>query len=277
MEEVHLWRGTPEQRALRHSCRKSGQFAYFEQQLGYPEWRGRAVLDFGGNQGNLLLDPACKIRARDYYCLDVIKEAVEEGRKQFPEAHWIHYGRYNCSFNPDGLIDLPIPEMGIEFDFILAFSVFTHTSREEMHDLVEQLRACLAPGGTLAFTFIDPHHLSWPATYQGNNLQWRLDAVRKADPAADVAGLLEKTRDAAWCALVDGTQLHVNSSGIGSGSVQDVMTYHIFYTPAFLQQEFPDATILPPVKGEMHSCCIIRRRSSPGIDRDAIPSRYQIE
>jgi 2-polyprenyl-3-methyl-5-hydroxy-6-metoxy-1,4-benzoquinol methylase len=151
MEEVHLWRGSAEQRALRFQLARSGQFAYFNQQLNYPDWSGKAVLDFGGNAGNLLLDPNSVIRPEEYYCVDVIREALQEGCKRFPQAHWIHYDRYNCSFNPDGVPDLPIPDMGIEFDMILAYSVFTHTTREEMNDLVEQLRAQLAPGGALAF------------------------------------------------------------------------------------------------------------------------------
>src|SRR5262249_25278195 len=160
MEEVHLWRGTPEQRSLRSSSRKFGQFHYFDQQLGHPDWTARVVLDFGGNQGNLLVDSNNRIRPQDYYCVDVIKEAIDEGRRQFPEAHWVHYDRYNCSFNPEGTVDILIPELGIEFDFILAYSVFTHIARKEMHDLVGQLRARLKPWGTLAFTFIDPHHSS---------------------------------------------------------------------------------------------------------------------
>src|SRR3954462_372092 len=115
MEEVHLWRGSAEQRARRAQASKSGQFAYFNQQLDYPNWSGQAVLDFGGNAGNLLLDSDETIRAEDYYCLDVILEALEEGRKRFPQAHWIHYNRYNCSFNPEGIDNLPIPEMEVEF------------------------------------------------------------------------------------------------------------------------------------------------------------------
>ena len=34
-----------------------GQFAYFDLQLSHPPWRGRRILDFGGNTGNILKDP----------------------------------------------------------------------------------------------------------------------------------------------------------------------------------------------------------------------------
>jgi|GEM_PF-2040881 len=88
MEEVHLWRGSAEQRALRSQLGKTVRFAYFNRQLDYPDWSGQAVLDFGGNVGNLLLDPDCTIRPEDYYCVDVIQEALEEGRKRSRQAHW---------------------------------------------------------------------------------------------------------------------------------------------------------------------------------------------
>src|SRR5687768_243092 len=116
IEEVHLWRGTPAERALRSELVKSSQFAYFNEQLDCPDWNGKRVLDFGGSKGNLLLDPSCTIRHQDYYCVDVVSEAIDEGRRTFPEAHFVHYDRYNRSFNPHGVIDLPIPRLGVEFE-----------------------------------------------------------------------------------------------------------------------------------------------------------------
>lgn len=260
MEEVHLWRGSAGQRALRSQSGKSGQFAYFNRQLDYPDWSGQAVLDFGGNVGNLLLDPDCTIHPEDYYCVDVIQEALEEGRQRSPQAHWVHFNRYNCSFNPEGINCLPIPDMGIAFGMILAYSVFTHTTREEMKDLIEQLQARLAPGGALAFTFIDPHFTAWPETYEGNNLKWRLERAHEMNPSVDVDGLLEQSRGAAWCALVDGTELYVNGNGVWRNEAQICMTYNVYYTVEFLQREFPLAAIRPPVNGEMQHCCIIRKK-----------------
>ena len=259
MEEVHLWRGSAEQRALRSKLGNRGHFGYFNQQLDYPDWSGQPVLDFGGNVGNLLLSPDCVIRPEDYYCADVLQEAVEEGSKRFPQAHWIHFNRYNCSFNPEGIKGLPIPDMGIEFGMILAYSVFTHTTREEMKDLVKQLQARLAPGGALAFTFIDPHYKTWPETYKGNNLKWRLERAHEMNPTVDIEGLLEQSTGAAWCALVDGSELYVNSNGNWRNEAQTCRTYNVFYTVDFLRREFPQAAIRPPVNGEMHHCCIIRR------------------
>jgi len=248
IEEVHLWRGSPEQRALRSQLVKATQFAYFDEQLEHPDWPDKRVLDFGGNKGNLLLDPSCTIRHENYYCLDVVSDAIDEGRKAFPDANLFHYDRYNCSFNRDGAVDLPVPDLGVEFDFILAYSVFTHTTWEETTDLVEQLRARLAPGGALAFTFIDPH---WQS-----NLRWRLEKRNSADL---VEGLLAQSRDAQWCSLVNGTDLYVNSSGTWSDQTENCITYNVYYTEQFLYEQFSNARIKKPVNGEMQHCCEISR------------------
>jgi 2-polyprenyl-3-methyl-5-hydroxy-6-metoxy-1,4-benzoquinol methylase len=247
IEEVHVWRGTPEQRSLRGQALKSTQFAYFDAQLDHPDWSSKAVLDFGGNRGNILYDPDCKIRQQNYYCVDVIRDAIEEGSKSFPDAHWAHYDRYNCSFNPKGVVDLRVPDFGREFDVILAYSVFTHTTLEEMHDLVGQLEAKLAPGGTLAFTFIDPR---W-----NQNLRWRLE---RSNPEVDAGRLLDRCRDARWCSLVDG-ELFIESNGQWVGETEACMTYHVFYTEGFMRARFPHATIRPPVNGEMQHCCIVQK------------------
>ena len=243
---------------MRALSEKSGQFAYFDQQLDHPDWREKVVLDFGGNTGNLLLDSHGAIRSENYHCLDVLRDAVDEGRRRFPRAHWFHYDRYNCSFNPEGIAGLPIPDMGGGFDAILAYSVFTHTTRQEMRELVNELLARLAAGGVLAFTFIDPHYRSWSHEYEGNNLQWRLEKVREMNPELNVPELLEKGRGAVWGALVDGSDLYVNSNGAWNHQARACMTYNVFYTVAFLQREFPGATIRPPVNGEMQHCCIIQ-------------------
>jgi len=259
VEEVYLWRGSDAQRALRSMWGKSGRFGYFSQQLGHLDWSSKVVLDFGGNEGNLLMDDNCTIRPENYCCLDVIREALELGRQRFPQAQWVHYNRYNCSFNPEGKKDEPIPDLAQDFDVILAYSVFTHTTREEMHCLVEQLHGRLAPGGMLAFTFIDPHFRAWPQTYRGNNLQWRLEKTHLANPGLDVAGLLEKSRRAAWCSLVGGSELYVDSNGSWHDEAKKCLTYNVYYSAEFMQQEFPEVTILRPVSGEMQHCCVMRK------------------
>src|SRR5205085_4957165 len=84
-------------------------------------------------------------------------------------------------------------------------------------------------GGALAFTFIDPHFEPWPETYRGNNLKWRLERVRETNPAVDLNDLLERSRGAAWCALVDGAKLYVDDDGVRDDGAQTCMTYNVYY------------------------------------------------
>ena len=120
---------------------KTGQFTYFSLQLGESDWSGKYVLDFGGNIGNMLRDPNSTIEEERYWCIDVVKESVESGKAAFPKAHWVFYDRYCFFFNPHGISRLKLPEFLQSFDYVVAYSVFTNTSRTDMLDLVDQLRS----------------------------------------------------------------------------------------------------------------------------------------
>ncbi|MBA3495180.1 MAG: class I SAM-dependent methyltransferase [Gammaproteobacteria bacterium] len=133
------------------------QFSYFDQVLEHPAWKG-SKLDFGGNIGTFLVGAGDSIEHDDYWCIDLNEAVIEQGRLTFPRGHFVHYNRYNSQFNPNGVRDLRIPNCGVKFDMILAFSVFTHIDRVEMLELVGSLRSMLAPEGVLAFTFCDPRY-----------------------------------------------------------------------------------------------------------------------
>ncbi len=136
----------------------------------------------------------------------------------------------------------------MQFDFILAYSVFTHTHLDELKELVAQLQQQLEPDGTLAFTFIDPH---W-----GGNLRWRLQQRNSVDR---VEALIAESRGAQWCSLVNGTELFVNSSGNLALQTEDCVTYNVYYAEEFMREQFPQATIRKPVNDEMQHCCILQR------------------
>jgi len=161
---------------------KSGQFAYFDAQLDAPRWRGARVLDFGGNCGNFLADAGDEVRAEDYWCLDVSREALAEGARRHPRAHWVHYDRHHVRYNPHGRPRLPPPDLG-PFDFILAYSVFTLMLEHEVRELVAALRRMLAPGGVLAFSFVDPEYRAFRKTRVMSNVEWRLDVAGHCDTA----------------------------------------------------------------------------------------------
>ena len=244
---------------------KTGQFTYFSQQLGEHDWRSKNVLDFGGNIGNMLRDPNCTIDEERYWCLDVVRESIERGREVFPKSHWIFYDRYSFFFNPHGAKQLKLPEMETLFDYVVAYSVFTNTSRADMLDLVSQLEERLADGGALAFTFIDPNYHSWPDRDARNNLVWRLDREIYLESEKgntldiDVQGLAERAKSAEWFVLVNGEDLYLETEKIRHYEPQEQRTYHTFYTVGYMKSLFPRAKILPPVNDEMQHCCVLRK------------------
>lgn len=238
--------------------RKTRQFTYFAQQLGDSIWRGKDVLDFGGNVGNMLRDPNSTIDVERYWCLDVDGEAIANGRKSFPQAHWVWYNRYCFFFNPGGLPHEKIPELPQRFDYIVAYSVFPNTLATDMMDLVSQLSGLLKKGGKLAFTFIDPHHRSWPDRYDGDNLLYRLEKVRVEENSdIDVAAAANKARNSKWCVLVNGKDLYVETEDIRPCEQQQQVSCYMFYTVDYMKQLFPGATIQPPANNEMQHCCIL--------------------
>ena len=243
---------------------KTGQFTYFAQQLGEANWRGKNVLDFGGNIGNILRDPNSTIDHDRYWCLDVVPQSIEKGRAEFPEAHWIFYDRHCFFFNPSGVEELDLPRLEKAFDFIVAYSVFTNTPRKDMLQLVTQLEKRWAPRGALAFTFIDPHYHPWPDRYRANNLVWRLEREiflegEKGNTLdIDVRALSERARDASWFVLVNGEDLYLETDHVPRYEPERQRTFHTFYTVNYMRSLFPHATILPPANDEMQHCCVIR-------------------
>ncbi len=236
-------------------------------QLGERDWRGKYVLDFGGNIGNMLHDPNSTIDEERYWCLDVVQESIEKGRAAFPKAHWVFYDRYCFFFNPFGVCDLALPIIQQPFDVIIAYSVFTNTPRSDMLELVAQLTDRLAENGALAFTFIDPHYHSWPDRYPANNLVWRLEreicleSEKGNTLAIDVPALAERAKDSEWFVLVNGEDLYLETEDVGSYEPERQRTYHTFYTVDYMRSLFPHAQILPPANDEMQHCCVIRKHS----------------
>jgi hypothetical protein len=243
---------------------KMGQFTYFSQQVGEAVWSGKNVLDFGGNIGNLLRDPNSTIDEERYWCIDVVRDSIEQGQSHYPKSHWIFYDRYCFFFNPHGAPNLAIPNLDQRFDYIVAYSVFTNTARTDMLQLVNELEGMLAKGGVLAFTFIDPFYCSWPGQYEGNNFQWRLEREIELEREQgrtlniDTLDLAQRAQHADWCILVNGEDLYIETEDIKPYEPERQRTCHVFYTEEYMKKLFPHATMLPPANNEMQHCCVVK-------------------
>jgi 2-polyprenyl-3-methyl-5-hydroxy-6-metoxy-1,4-benzoquinol methylase len=257
-----------------HISAVRGQFYYFDHQLDHPDWTGKRVLDFGGNVGNILLDPGCQIEPADYWSIDVVQESIDQGQARHPEAHFVFFDRYNRAFNPTGTVGLPIPDQGIQFDFILGLSVFTHVSKAETVEYADRLLGFLTDDGKAAFTFIDPWwtpppgHADEFADAGGHsssacNLQWRLERHSRYKPEMDVAGLLERAEASTltWATLVNHDELHLDPDDDGMAEDTRSPNYDTFCTTDYMRELFPGGQIVEPVAPVRQHCLILRKQS----------------
>jgi SAM-dependent methyltransferase len=249
--------------ALPVSIRET-QFCYFHEVLEDPDWKGSQLLDFGGNIGGFLVGAGDRVNHEDYWCLDLNQDVIEQGGCKFPYAHFCHYNRYSSQYNPHGIRNLPIPDLGLEFDIIVAFSVFTHTHRNEMLELVDQLRSKLATPGVLAFTFTDPSYdrsISDPKLPSGSDVRKILTWQQAAKPSLEIEDLVETARQSTWCLLVD-DELHVEPSRELSNQEHQGRpweSYCSYFTVDYMRALFPYAEVVPPVSPEWQHCCILKK------------------
>lgn len=239
------------------------QFDYFDRLLGNPDWQNSKVLDFGGNVGGFLTSAGDRFKHEDYWCLDLNHQVIEMGREAFPQAHFCHYNRYSSQYNPDGIRNFAIPDLGLKFDIIMAFSVFTHTHQNEMLELVEQLRGQLNPHGAIAFTFTDPSYertLSDPTLPLGTDVRKMLGWRKAENPALEIEEMVETARNSDWCLLVDET-LYVapgNEFSHQEHQGKPWESYCSYFKVDYMAKLFPDGVVLPPVSPEWQHCCILR-------------------
>jgi len=105
---------------------------------------GMAVLDFGCGSGRVATKLAQKVQLASFIGIDVIPELLAYARTVSPPD-------YVFLLNPS----LKVPVENSAFDFVYAFSVFTHLLQTEIllytHDIFQKLK----PGGLFLFSFLE--------------------------------------------------------------------------------------------------------------------------
>lgn len=255
---------------LSHISKRQTQFSYFDQLLEGWDWSGKRILDFGGNVGGFLVGAGDHIDHDDYWCLDPTQDAIERGRSEFPRAHFVFYNRYSSYFNPNGIRNLPVPDLGLKFDIILAFSVFTHTHRNEMLELVEQLRRMLAPQGVLAFTFFDPDYdqsLSDPTLPAGSGVIDMFEPGPAGTGSLEIEAADERQLHAKWCLFVaDELYVEPGKELCQQERAKPGESYCAYFTSAYMKSLFPGATVISPLSSEWQHACILKNtESSAGV------------
>lgn len=112
------------------------------------------VLDYGSNYGRFLESSDGQFDQKNYVGIDVDKDALNDGKIMFPNAEFIHYNKHNFWYNPKGQKDI-WPEVNKEFEYIISYSVITHTTKEDMVEAITWLYSKLKTGGKMFVSYLD--------------------------------------------------------------------------------------------------------------------------
>ena len=138
---------------------KADRFPFFDTILKKPAWSSESfkVLDIGAGPG-LFLKDATKLNSlkpEQYHCLEVDSTAIAQGKELFPTANWHYHNAFNHMYNAAGADNLRFPFDDDMFDVVMAYSVYSHATFEQMmFDMYEMIRVC-KPAGKIAFTVVD--------------------------------------------------------------------------------------------------------------------------
>ena len=112
------------------------------------------VFDYGSNSGTFLKSAGAQFIEKNYTGLDVDKSAVELGQREFSAAKFIHYDTFNHMYNFSNTSTCSLP-VNDQFDTVISYSVFTHTTEADMLNRIDELYGLLNVGGKLLFTYLN--------------------------------------------------------------------------------------------------------------------------
>lgn len=121
------------------------------------DWHTKKILDFGCNNGNLLLTSVGHINNKNYYGVDIQKSALDIGMEKFPDANWIHYNGYHPAFNATGKKH-QLPNLGFAPDVIVCHGVFTHCDMDTIIETVAYFKRIISAGGLIVFSLWEKEH-----------------------------------------------------------------------------------------------------------------------
>lgn len=96
-----------------------------------PNYSYDSLLDFGGNQGNLLHFSNGLIPEEKYTSIDVSRESLQLGQSEFKKGNFVWWDRYNEMYNHTGKPKEPLSVIK-QHDYIWAYSVFSHMIYEDI-------------------------------------------------------------------------------------------------------------------------------------------------
>jgi SAM-dependent methyltransferase len=114
------------------------------------------VLDYGSGYGNFLYTSNGEFPQENYTAVDVDKQSLNEGKRLFPNANFLHYNALNLVYNPTGVTDRRPMLQDRYYDTIVSYNaVLVVTTIEDMVETINWLFNLLRPGGKMLLTWLD--------------------------------------------------------------------------------------------------------------------------
>ena len=134
---------------------KQQVFSYFK--TLHPEITNGTVLDYGSGYGKFLYTSNGDFPQENYTALDVVnKDVLEEGKKFFPRANFVHYNGYNISYNRSGVKDCRPVLKDRYYDTIVSYNCLpVVTTIEDSMESINWLYDLLRPGGKMLLSWLD--------------------------------------------------------------------------------------------------------------------------
>jgi SAM-dependent methyltransferase len=117
------------------------------------DWKNVSILDYGCNQGNYINSAHDYIDSTRYLGIDIMELAIDQAKKNHTDYNFIHYDKWHQAYNPSGNKNLTVTDVVLtKFDVIICYSVFTHTTFEQMQLELSNLQNLLNPNGIILFS-----------------------------------------------------------------------------------------------------------------------------
>ena len=114
------------------------------------------VLDFGSGYGKFLYTSNGNFPQENYTAVDVDKTVLEEGKKFFPHANFVHYNGFNLAYNRTGVMDCRPMLKHRYYDTIVSYgTVPVVTTIEDTVETINWLFNLLRPGGKMLLSWLD--------------------------------------------------------------------------------------------------------------------------
>jgi SAM-dependent methyltransferase len=199
----------------------------------------KTILDYGSNYGMFLKSSNGLFPKINYTGVDISLDAIKIGQHLYPEAKFIHYNGHNFMYNYSGEVDTK-PVLDSTYDLVISYSVFTHTTVDDMLKTIDWLYKHLNAGGKILATWLDVDD------YVSNNYFFQ-----------------KRVKEFGYCDKIEtDTYLYLVDNKI-SATPTDCKYLQLFFKKQYLAELLKDYNFkladAPNVQGCFQSCLIISK------------------